>query len=360
MKCLIVGCGQMGTAVAYAMSKLGYTVHLQDRSEPKEAAIEKLRRFGIEAHPFYHPFSLGGHGLPKFDVVISAATFTANKEVAVAAISNNIPYCDLGGDPETSAYIQEFSNMDDGEVFTDLGLAPGLVNIIAEHMVARKSSKVGDIKKVIMRVGGLPVERYTNVLNYKLTWSPEGLYNEYVGNCKILLNGVEKEVPALYGPHTFVFGNDDVYGDDEFMEAFCTKGAIANSIPTMRKYGVDTCIYTTIRYPGHHSWIDFMINQCEMDQKNFSKAIKKCCGETKEDIVYIQVEYDNRRWFRTILHDEYWTAMQKATAFPAAAVAALLAEKRMPNKRVYSYLDIPLVQFNEKLTKIGGFPEIKI
>lgn len=48
--------------------------------------------------------------------------------------------------------------------------------------------------------------------------------------------------------------------------------------------------------------------------------------------------------------------MQKGTAFPTAAVAALMAQGKMNYGPVLNYSHIPLEEFIEMLYKVGGMP----
>ncbi len=351
MKALIVGCGQMGKAIAYAMGRLGYDLILHDPSvDALRKAKESLKILAIKTNVQSKHYLSGAIDL-KPDVVVSAATYSANVNIAHSAFYAGIPYCDLGGDTETSHSIKQKATAFGVECFTDLGLAPGLINIVAENLVVKNP----DSKNLVMRVGGLPQLPHRNSLNYSLTWSPEGLYNEYTGKCKIWKDYQEIEVDALSEYDEFKFMDSDWY------ESFCTKGAMAHSLETFKYYRLRNALYKTIRYSGHCDYIDFMLNECKMDEETFKKCIINTCGTTKQDIVLMQVQLEGKeKWATQIPCDNTWTAMQKATAFPAAAIASLMATKELEPNVVHKYLDIPLNGFNEELEKIGGLPCLNV
>ncbi len=96
----IVGCGRMGTAVAWGMQQLGYYVNLVDPSFlNSNNCVKQLDRSKIN----YVTNHLSD--VENTNVVISSATFSANLYVAEHCAKHEIPYCDLGGDPESTYSI---------------------------------------------------------------------------------------------------------------------------------------------------------------------------------------------------------------------------------------------------------------
>lgn len=73
-----------------------------------------------------------------------------------------------------------------------------------------------------MAVGGLPQNPNSNTMKYNTTWSPDGLYNEYMGDCYVLKDGKMATEPALEGYERLGGG---VYED--WLEMFNTKGELA-------------------------------------------------------------------------------------------------------------------------------------
>ena len=73
------------------------------------------------------------------------------------------------------------------------GLAPGLANAIAEHLIA---STPGRPRSVQLRVGALPATPI-GTLGYQLAFSPAGLINEYAEPCEILEDGEYRTVDPL-------------------------------------------------------------------------------------------------------------------------------------------------------------------
>ncbi len=79
------------------------------------------------------------------------------------------------------------------------GLAPGFIGVVGNDLARRFLRDGGGLLDLRMRVGALP--RYpSNALKYSLTWSTEGLINEYCDPCEAIVDGRRVELAALEGP----------------------------------------------------------------------------------------------------------------------------------------------------------------
>ena len=347
MRAVVAGSGLMGVPLAWALHKLGLDVVIVDPDGNRLLSAGKKIS------------SMGGKGTllssleevkDKVNVLVSAAPYHQNTKIHDWCIRNKVRYCDLGGNPATSAEIQEAARGYGLTAFTDLGLAPGFSNILAEEICRRSPGAEG----VGIRVGGLPVNP-TGMLNYARTWSTDGLRNEYSGNCETIRNGQLALVLALSEVEYLTVAESSIE-----MEAFHTKGGLASSLNSMIGRGVKHCDYKTIRYKGHSQLLKFLIEDCKLTKEDFDKAIANACPETVEDEVFIVVFADDKKLKLKIMHDKNWTAMQKSTAFPAASVTALVAEGVFDDKIIPTYADIPFDRMMSNLDAIGGIPEIKL
>ena len=75
-----------------------------------------------------------------------------------------------------------------------------------------------------LRVGALP-QHPNNVLKYSLTWSTDGLINEYGNPCLALVDGREVEVAPLEGL-------EEIEIDGTLYEAFNTSGGLGSLAET--------------------------------------------------------------------------------------------------------------------------------
>ena len=93
-----------------------------------------------------------------------------------------------------------------------------------------------------MRVGALP-QFPTNALTYNLTWSTDGLINEYCNPCEAIHDGERMHVLPLEGIEHFSL-------DGVRYEAFNTSGGLGTLCDTLDGR-VRELNYKTIRYQGH-------------------------------------------------------------------------------------------------------------
>lgn len=352
---LVMGAGKMGVACAYALGQLGYHVHLADVSgDMIDASLDKLENFinfPITVHTI-PPQQNIMHFLAEdnFSAVVSCAPYSQNVEIADDCGQKGRPYLDLGGNPEVSAKIKELAIKFNVPMFTDLGVAPGLVNIVAERIWdTHGPSEYPLTTDVKLKCGGLTETRPDNTLGYFRTFNTVGLYNELTGPCEVIKDGVHQQSPAL-GDYELHFQNG------KRLEAFNTKGGLASTLDVMLDRGVKNCSYQTLRYEGHLKYLQFLLLDCKMDKDDFCKAIEAACPETTKDALFIFAQVGENYREAVVEHDEHWTAMQKATSFPTAAVAALMADRKVEGPPNLSYDHIPLDDFVANLKQIGGLP----
>ena len=364
MKALVLGVGRMGTAIAYAMDKLGFEVGGMDTNLDAAKNMPLGSDFFIvdDAEDICKGMPLVGS---RPDIVISSLPYHQTEIVGKWCIDNEVRYCDLGGRVDVSKSINDHAKQfATRPVFTDLGLAPGWVNILAEQGYKELNGPADDTH-IKMMVGGLPdyLESANNPLRYAVTWSVDGLINEYRDDCLVLENGKIKTVKGMEGL-------EEVEGEKfGLMEAFYTSGGASHSISSMEQRGVKNCSYKTLRYKGHRDIVKFLIRDCNLDDETLNKIFLEGCGTTNKDevIIFAEVKRGNRTWReeKVVKADEKFTAMQKATAFSISSVAAIMGQGKLEgNKEQHrdywtqyskclSYEDVPFDEFNKNLSILG-------
>jgi len=364
MKAAVLGVGRMGEAICYAMRKLGFMVIGVD-SNPSAGDNFRKHVDGPNG-AFYLTDKKKSWRRPlKFeqpDIVISSLPYHQTQKVAMWCIYNNIRYCDLGGRVDVSQKINEYAKEKASKpVMTDLGLAPGWVNIMAEWGYSRIHGEVEDVK---MMVGGIPTQKTNHPLDYVVTWSVDGLINEYKDDCKILKDGKIETVEGMDGVEHLNCGELGL------LEAFYTSGGASHTIDDMQKRGVKNCSYKTLRYQGHRDIVKFLMDN--LTESCFREVFERGCQNVTNclDMVLLKamVKSKDLTWEKdiSIIGDEDgFSAMQKATAFPASSVAKIIAEGKLEgNKEEHrgywtkypaslSYSDIPFDEFNNNLKLLG-------
>lgn len=337
----VVGAGNMGRAIAWGMDTLGHDLVVLDQSERALKACQK--QIGVHKHRFVCGKSY--ISLDDCDGVISSLPYHQNYNLAEFCIDNKIAYFDLGGRVDVSDKINNYGRTHAYKpVLTDLGLAPGWVNIIAESMVATISNKQGRIpQSVKMMVGGLP-QTPRNTLKYTCTWSYDGLINEYKDNCLILVNGLQDTVKGMEG---YEFPISSELGS---LEAFYTSGGASHTIASLQKKGVLNCSYKTLRYPGHRELMNFLIHESKLSDDTIIEIFKRTCPP-EDDVVVIKVSVDGINFENIVESDEKFSAMQKATAFPIVSAAHTVLTNDF-SANVLKYTDIRVEEFNKTLDLI--------
>ncbi len=127
---------------------------------------------------------------------LSSADYRFNEALTRAAIEARVHLCDLGG----NLFVVEKQLAMDADakragiiVVPDCGLAPGMACLLAAWGVERMDSA----ESVKIRVGGLPAHPKPP-LNYKLVFSVRGLTNEYLEPAEVLRDGNIVRVPVAH------------------------------------------------------------------------------------------------------------------------------------------------------------------
>ncbi len=247
MRMLVLGAGLQGSACAY------------DLLQNPETTSVRLADLRIGHMPkFLAPYS-GKRLIPtpvdvrdedairalmrESDAVMSAIPYYFNLELATLAAECGVHFCDLGGNTDI---VLEQKKLDATArekgvtIIPDCGLAPGMVNILAQRGIDEMES----VDEVRIFVGGLP-QHPQPPLNYQIVYSLEGVLDYYTTLSSVVRNGKLEHVKALSEREPIHF--DAPVGE---LEAFHTAGGL--STMAFRYEGkIPTMEYKTLRYPGH-------------------------------------------------------------------------------------------------------------
>lgn len=248
MKMLVLGAGLQGSACAYDL--------LQN---PSIAEVRLADKHVDNLPAFLQPY-VGGERLKliTLDVKDAAAVAAAmagaksvmcalpyyfNLPMSEAAIAAGAHFCDLGGNTEIvqqQKALQAKAAAKGVTIVPDCGLAPGMVNILAQLGIDRLDTT----ESVKIFVGGLP-QNPEGPLKYQIVYSIEGVLDYYTTLSWVVRDGKRVTVKALSEIEPVQF--DAPVGE---LEAFHTAGGLSTmahryegKIPTME--------YKTLRYPGH-------------------------------------------------------------------------------------------------------------
>lgn len=244
MKIIVLGAGLQGSACAYDLLRRedveGITLgDLEPEATPPFLESEpRLLRTPLDfSDQDAVRRTMAGH-----DVVLSAAPYYFNAALARLAIEAGCHFSDLGGNTELLRRQIELDGRA-GEagvsVVPDVGLAPGLVDVLAFEGVRRLDAA----RRVRMYVGGLP-QNPRPPLDYQVVYSLEGALDYYTTPSWVVRDGRAVEVEALSEVEELEF---EGVGR---LEAFHTAGG-ASLLPWELEGQVERLEYKTLRYPGH-------------------------------------------------------------------------------------------------------------
>jgi lysine 6-dehydrogenase len=239
MKVIVLGCGKIGSVMAkdFTASVEGSRVTVADISEERarESAAEIKGAGWTTIDTTDHPAlveTLGG-----FDLVLGALPGDYGYKALEASVEAGVDIVDVSFTAEDPLDLDAAAKEAGVTVIPDCGVAPGLSNIL----VGYSASRLDSVREAHIMVGGIP-ETPVPPLGYTITWSAEGLIDEYVRDVSIIEGGKTVEVPALSGLEEIDFPGVGT------LEAFYTDGlrSLAKSLPE-----VENMWEKTLRYPGH-------------------------------------------------------------------------------------------------------------
>lgn len=344
---VILGAGKIGRMVTHLMATCGdYAVRVGDVAQPAvDHLTRKYPQVKGQVVDFASSASLdailkGAWG------VISCAPFHCNPLIAERAKAHGVHYFDLTEDVEVTARVKELAQGSTSLFAPQCGLAPGFITITANHLM----KSMTDVSDLHLRVGALP--RYpSNRLKYNLTWSTEGLINEYCNPCESVENGQLTTVPPLEQLERLTIDGVDY-------EAFNTSGGLGTLAITL-KDRVKNVNYKTIRYPGHCDLMKFLLHDLQMqDQQGLLRDIfEKSLPTTFQDQIVIFVSatgkyhgrLTERTYAKTIYHQvidgENWSGIQITTAAGVTGIVDMVRAGQLPTSGFLKMESVDCEQF---------------
>lgn len=326
---LVIGAGKIGSLIAFLMTQsnryhvyladiVDTPAHLYDMDQCSNFQYVTLDAKDADAISTFiqkHPV----------DAIVSSLPFYCNIHIAKIAAKHDLSYFDLTEDVETTAAVQKIAEKSQKSFVPQCGLAPGFISIIANHLMMN----FPELDTVKMRVGALPTN-ISNALQYSLTWSTDGLINEYGNPCQAVENGEEVSLQPLEGL-------EEIKIDGLTYEAFNTSGGIGSLAHTY--YGkVKHISYKTIRYPGHCDKIKFLMNDLKLneDRETLKRIFEHAIPKTYQDVVLVYVSVTGikknllteenyvKKFYPKTIGGHTWSAIQLTTACGICSVVDLV------------------------------------
>jgi saccharopine dehydrogenase-like NADP-dependent oxidoreductase len=329
---LILGAGKIGALVSGLLAESGsYQVQLTDVDGAAADAVVRAHSAGnlcafavdatdtaaLAAHLKSHPV----------DAVISGLPYYCNVGVAQAARQARAHYFDLTEDVEVTRAVRAVASGATQAFVPQCGLAPGFISIAAAELITH----FDELRAVKLRVGALP-QHPSNVLKYSLTWSTEGLINEYGNPCQAVSDGRLREVAPLEGL-------EEIEIDGTLYEAFNTSGGLGSLADTHGAH-CETMNYKTMRYPGHCEQMRLLMNDLKLnhDRLTLKRILENAVPQTLQDVVIVYAAVTGKqdgqlreesyvnKIYPQVIAGRLWSAIQVSTASGITAVVDLVLE----------------------------------
>jgi saccharopine dehydrogenase-like NADP-dependent oxidoreductase len=330
-KVLVLGAGKIGALISGLLAESGaYQVQLADVDETAAAGvarahglanIQSIRLDATDAaalHAYLHAYPVLA--------VVSSLPYHCNALVAGAARATGIHYFDLTEDVEVTRQVSQLARGAAAAFVPQCGLAPGFISIAGGELIRHFDS----LRSVRLRVGALPQHPH-NVLKYSLTWSTEGLINEYGNPCEAIVDGRTVEVRPLEGM-------EEIEIDGTLYEAFNTSGGLGSLAQSFGS-SCESMDYKTIRYPGHCEQMRLLMNDLKLnhDRGTLKRILENAVPQTLQDVVIVYAAVTGMqngelreesyvsKIYPQIIAGRLWSAIQVSTAAGLCAVLDLVA-----------------------------------
>jgi len=348
---LVIGAGKIGSLVACLLATHGdYEIHLGDISlDGPKHLVDDLGLSGIipcildVRHPDTVSAYLAAHPV---DAVVSSLPYFCNPTVAGLALTHGLHYFDLTEDVEVTSQIRILSAGAPHAFVPQCGLAPGFISIVTHDLMTHFET----LDTVKMRVGALPVHP-SNALKYSLTWSTDGLINEYGNLCYGIESGEKVPLQPLEGYETIEL-------DGLLYEAFNTSGGLGTLADTYDRQ-VTTMNYKTLRYPGHCEKIHLLMKDLKLneDRGTLKRILEQAVPQTLQDVVLLYASVTGTKGGRLFeenyvkkiypqcIKGKLWSAIQVTTASSLCCVLDLVLTHPRRYSGFITQESIPLKEF---------------
>ncbi len=335
-KLILLGAGKIGDAILNLLSHTNdYELTVADQDPQrlqyvKQADFPHVTALQADLSDTHAVEKLiGGH-----DVTLSACPYFLTPIIATAAKRAKSHYFDLTEDVESTKIVKQLAEGSPNAFVPQCGLAPGFISIVA-HDVASRFERLRDVN---MRVGALPIYP-SNALKYNLTWSTDGLINEYCNPCEAIVDGRLHETSALEEIEHFSLDGIDY-------EAFNTSGGLGTLCDSLMGQ-VQNLNYKTVRYPGHRDIVKMLIRDLQLGQLDRRHILKELLEAsipiTKQDVVLVFVsvcgtrdgrleqETYAKKIYSQRVNGQLLSAIQLTTAAGICTMVDLVMEGKLPN-----------------------------
>jgi len=294
-----------------------------------------------------------------YDIILNAVPGSIGFQTLKWCIEKGKDVVDIAFYPEDPFDLSELASSMGVRVICDMGVAPGMSNLLTGHA----ASRLEHISKIDIYVGGLPKVR-TKPWEYKVVFSPTDVIEEYTRPARLVENGKIVTKPPLTEIELLQFENIGT------LEAFNSDG-LRSLMFTIK---AEQMREKTLRYPGYAEKIKLLsdngffnkesidvggqkVSPLEMTSKLLFDQWKLQAGEEDITVMRIIVEGNNNKESYRYTYDQYDEynpesgvhSMARTTGYPATMAVRVL------EKGLYTKTGITVPEYLGKDQSIVDF-----
>lgn len=336
MKAIVLGCGLVGRLIARDLSRdKGFQVTVADIDENKLNQISRELDLKVIKVDLSIPKDIQKIVADQ-DIVIGAVPGFLGFKVLTSIIEAGKNIVDISFMAEDALQLDSLAKEKGVTAVVDMGVAPGMSHMIIGYV----DSMLQETESATILVGGLPVTREWPY-EYKISWSPLDILEEYIRLARVVECGKIVEKPAL---SDLELVNLPPIGT---LEAFNTDG-LRTLLHTLK---IPTLKEKTLRYPGYAEKMRMLresgffndqpievgkvkVKPIELTSKLLFSQWKLQEGE--EEFTIMRIIVKGRKGSKRLIYTydllDYYdkkekaTSMSRTTGFPCAIMARLVAQ----------------------------------
>lgn len=342
-KISVLGCGMVGRAIVLDLAH-NHEVLAVDRDEEslhrlKDAANVTTRTADLSKNASIADVVEGAK------LVVNATPGFMGYWVLSHLVELGKTVADISFFPEDIRTLDEKAKQTGATVIMDIGVAPGMDNIILGHY-----DSLMQVQKFDCLVGGLPKKRELP-WQYKAPFSPIDVIEEYTRPARYVENGHMVTRPALSDPaleHFEPVGTLESFNTDGLRSIIHTMPHIPNMKERTLRYPGHIALFQAMRDGGFFNEESIQMNNQDVSPLELNSRIlldSWKLGQEEEEFTVMRVEVTGQMdgQEKTItynLYDEYDPATQvssmaRTTGYTCTAAANYLLEGRFAGAGVY-------------------------
>jgi len=346
-KVLVLGCGRIGSLIAREMAR-DYQVMVADSNHDSLFKIAPPGS-GMDARlvdlsdTYKLQMTIRTYDP---DIVIGAMPSILGFKTLQTVIECEKNYVDISFMPEDPRDLEMRALMADVTVVVDMGVMPGLGNLMAGYAADR----ILECDTIKIYCGGNPAKPKPPYF-YKAPFAPSDVIEEYTRPVRLKSDWCLKTVPAMSG-------SEMIWTKRNKLEAFNTDG-----LRTLLSLSVPNMVEKTLRYVGHRDEMLKVLEDPDFDRAELFEAWKYKEGEADQTTMLVHahgpVNNSFQEWMKWTLDDEMNTetgdsSMARTTAFPCVTVARMILEKIIVTTGLLTPEYLALDHYDEIMTRLRG------